>query len=143
MSSHNKVTLVGRLGRDPEIRYTQSQTPYARFSVATSEKFKDKSGEQREKTQWHNCVAWGRLAEVIGQYLKKGSLVLVDGSIDYRTTEKNGYKVTYTDIKVGDIKFLDLKSSGGGQRNQGQQSSGQGYGNTPSSDDFNDDDIPF
>src|SRR3990170_9138324 len=77
----NKVILVGRLGKDPEIRSTPQGTTVAKFTVATDEKFTDRAGEKQERTEWHNIVAWGKLGEICGQYLKKGKLVYIEGSI--------------------------------------------------------------
>ncbi|MGZ7033042.1 MAG: single-stranded DNA-binding protein, partial [Thermoanaerobaculia bacterium] len=89
----NKVILVGRLGKDPEIRSTPSGTSVARFSLATDEKFTDRNGEKQERTEWHNIVAWGKLAEICGQYLKKGKLVYVEGRIQSREYEgRDGIK---------------------------------------------------
>ena len=79
MSSLNKVILIGRLGKDPEVRYTQGGTPVASFSVATSEKWKDNSGNPQEKTEWHKIVIWSKLAEVAKRFLSKGSLVYLEG----------------------------------------------------------------
>ena len=84
MSSLNKVMLICRLGKDPEVRYTQSGTAVASFSAATSEKFKNKTGEWEERTEWHNIVLWGRTAEVAGEYLNKGSLVFIEGRLQTR-----------------------------------------------------------
>ncbi|MCG8374124.1 MAG: single-stranded DNA-binding protein, partial [Balneolales bacterium] len=78
MSSLNKVMLIGRLGQDPEVRYTQSNTAVATLSLATSERYKDGNGEFQEKTEWHRVVAWGRLAEICQQYLHKGSLIYIE-----------------------------------------------------------------
>src|SRR5437660_12179539 len=79
--SVNKVILVGNLGKDPEIKYTQNGIPVAKFSLATNERFKDKSGEWQDRTEWHYIVAWQRLAEIIGVYVKKGSKVYIEWSI--------------------------------------------------------------
>ena len=129
MASLNKVTLIGNLGKDPDLRYTQSQTPFARFSVATTERFTS-NGEQREKTEWHNIVVWGKQAEIAGRYLRKGKQVYIEGRIEYRDYEdQNGQKRYITDIRAD--RFLMLGSArdsgggyggGGGSYGGGQQS---------------------
>jgi|TARA_A100001015_G_C14878481_1_gene667358 single-strand DNA-binding protein len=119
MSSLNKVMLIGRLGQDPEVRYTQSNTAVATLSVATSERYKDGNGEQQERTEWHRVVAWGRLAEICQQYLHKGSLIYVEGPLQTRQWEDNqGQKRYTTEIKALQMTMLDSRQSG--------QSSGQG-----------------
>ncbi len=112
----NKVILVGRLGKDPEIRSTPSGTSVARFSLATDEKFTDKNGEKQERTEWHNIVAWGKLAEICGQYLKKGKLVYIDGSIrtDSWDDKESGQKKYRTEIVANTMKMLDRKGDEGG-----------------------------
>src|SRR5690554_7863187 len=98
MSSLNKAMIIGRLGSDPEVRYTQSNTAVATLSIATSERFKDSNGEYQERTEWHRVVAWSRLAEICQQYLKKGSLVYIEGPIQTRSWEdKDGQKKYMTD----------------------------------------------
>ena len=98
--SVNKVILIGRLGKDPELKYTPNGTPVAKFSLATDEVFKDQSGEQQKHTEWHNIVAWKRLAEICGEYLTKGKQVYIEGSIrshqweDKQTgTKRTGYEI--------------------------------------------------
>lgn len=86
----NKAMVIGNLGNDPEIRYTQSGTPVATFSVATTEKWKDKDGQQQEHTDWHRIVAWQKLAEICKEYLKKGSKVYIEGKMQTRKWEENG-----------------------------------------------------
>ncbi|MEX2364114.1 MAG: single-stranded DNA-binding protein, partial [Balneolaceae bacterium] len=81
MSSLNKAMLIGNLGQDPEVRYTQSNTAVATLNIATSERYKDSNGEYQEKTEWHRVIAWSRLAEICQQYLKKGSKVYIEGPI--------------------------------------------------------------
>lgn len=122
MSSLNKVMLIGRLGQDPEVRYTQSNTAVATLSVATSERYKDGNGEFQEKTEWHRVVAWGRLAEICQQYLNKGSLIYIEGPLQTRQWEDNqGQKKYTTEIKALQMTMLDSKGSGGGNQggNQG------------------------
>jgi single-strand DNA-binding protein len=111
MSSINKVILIGRLGRDPEVKYTPSGSPVAKFSLATDEVFKDRSGEQQKRTEWHNIVAWNKLAEICGEYLTKGKLVYIEGSIRSRQWEDQaGNKRTAYDIVARDMKMLGSKA---------------------------------
>ena len=109
----NKITIIGRLGADPDVRYTQNNTAVANISVATSERYKDKSGEQQEKTEWHRVVVWDRLAEICQKYLKKGSLVYFEGKSESREWEdKDGVKRYTTEIIAREMKMLDSKSTG-------------------------------
>ncbi len=113
MSSVNKVFLIGRLGKDPEMRYTKDQTPFARFSLATSEVF-TVNGERREKTQWHQLVAWRKTAEIAGRYLKKGKQIFVEGEIEYREFEdQSGQRRFFTDIIVDRLTMLGSAQDGG------------------------------
>src|SRR5690625_2151926 len=110
MSSLNKATIIGRLGAAPEVRNTQSGTAVATLSVATSEKYKDKSGELIEKTQWHRIVVGGRLAEICQQFLKKGSLAYFEGPIETRVcSDKVGQKRYTTEIKALNMQMLDSR----------------------------------
>jgi len=109
--SVNKVILIGRLGKDPEVKYTPSGAPVAKFSLATDEVFKDRSGEQQKRTEWHNIVAWNKLAEICGQYLTKGKQVYVEGSIRSRQWEDQaGNKRTAYDIVARDMRMLGSKA---------------------------------
>ena len=115
----NKVILVGRLGKDPEVKSTPGGTTVAKFTMATDEKFTDKSGEKQERTEWHNIVAWARLGEICGQYLRKGSLVYIEGSIrtDSWEDKESGQKRYRTEIIAREMKMLDRKrdsEEGGG-----------------------------
>lgn len=132
----NKVILIGNLGQDPEVRYTQSNTAIANISIATSETWKDKqTGENREQTEWHRCVAYRRLAEICGEYLKKGSKVYVEGRLQTRKwQDKDGIERYTTEIVINDLQMLDGRPAGaqggyqGGQGSQGGQgNSGGGY----------------
>jgi single-strand DNA-binding protein len=114
MSNLNKVLLIGRLGADPELRYTADGTPVATFNMATSESYKDKSGAKQEKTEWHRVVAWRKLAEIAGEYLKKGRLVYIEGKI--RTNEfegRDGIKRKTIEIIASDMKMLPTGQSQG------------------------------
>jgi single-strand DNA-binding protein len=109
--SVNKVILVGRLGRDPETRYTGSGQAVANFTLATDSSFKDRSGERQKRTEWHRIVAWGKLAEICQQYLKKGSQVYIEGRLQTREWEdKSGQKRTTTEIVASDMRMLGSKS---------------------------------
>ena len=111
----NKAIIVGNLGADVELRYTQSGTPVASFRVATTERWKGQDGQMQEQTEWHSCNAWGKLAEICGKYLQKGSKVYVEGSINTRKwQDKTGSDRYSTEIKVREMKMLD--SRGGGDR---------------------------
>jgi len=107
MASVNKVILIGNLGRDPEIRTTPQGTALARFSVATSTSWKDNSGAKQERTEWHDVVAWEKLAQICGEYLHKGKLVYVEGSLQTRSWEdQNGQKRYKTEIKANNVVML-------------------------------------
>ena len=107
----NKVILIGRLGKDPEIRSTPSGTTVTKFSLATDEKFTDRNGEKQDRTEWHNIVAFGKLADICGQYLRKGKLVYIDGSIHYDSWDdkETGQKKYRTEITAANMKMLDRK----------------------------------
>jgi single-strand DNA-binding protein len=142
MSSLNKAMIIGRLGADPEVRYTQSNTAVATMNVATSEKYKDKNGELQENTEWHRVVAWGRTAEICQQYLKKGSLVYFEGPINTREWEdKDGQKRYTTEIKALQMTMLDSKG-GGGSNGSGKKAEATSVQIDDSFDDM-DDDLPF
>lgn len=143
----NRVILIGRLGKDPEIRSIPSGTSVAKFSLATDERFTDKNGEKQDRTEWHNIVAWGKLAEICGQYLRKGKLVFIEGSIrtDSWDDKETGVKKYRTEIIAKDMQMLDKKGddeggySGGGGGYRKPASSGAPSG--PAMDD--DDEVPF
>ena len=109
--SLNKVSLIGNLGKDPELKYTPSGVAVATFSIATSESWKDKDGNAQEKTEWHNIVAWRKLAEICGEYLKKGKKVYIEGKLQTRNYEKDGIKRYVTEIVADQLIMFD---SGGG-----------------------------
>jgi len=114
----NKVILVGRLGKDPESRSTPNGTSVAKFTMATDERFTDKSGEKQERTEWHDIEAWDRLAEICGQYLRKGSLVYIEGTLrtDTWDDKETGQKRSRKKIVAREMKMLDKKrdENGGG-----------------------------
>lgn len=112
--SLNKVILIGNLGKDPELRYTNSGVPVGTFSLATNEQWKDSEGNVQERTEWHNIVAWQKLAEICAEYLKKGSKVYIEGRLQTRSWEdKNtGQKRYTTEIVANDMIMLDRKETG-------------------------------
>jgi single-strand DNA-binding protein len=111
--SVNKAILIGHLGKDPEVRYMPNGEAVANVSIATSENWKDKSGEKQEKTEWHNLVFYKRLAEIVGEYLKKGSQIYVEGRLQTRKWQtKEGQDRYTTEIIVNEMKMLGGKSSG-------------------------------
>jgi single-strand DNA-binding protein len=112
MGSVNKVILIGNLGKDPELRTTPQGTSLARFSVATTTVWKDSSGAKQEKTEWHDVVAWERLAQICGEYLHKGKQVYVEGSLQTRTWEdQNGQKRYKTEIKANNVVMLGARDA--------------------------------
>ncbi len=114
----NRVTLIGNLGRDPELRSTPGGTSVATFTLATSERWNDKDGNPQERTEWHNIVAWGRQAEVCAQYLKKGSAIYVEGRLQTRSWEdKQGNQRKTTEIVMRSMIMLDGRG-GGGEREE-------------------------
>jgi single-strand DNA-binding protein len=148
MAGINKAIIVGRLGRDPEVRYTPDGTAVANFSVATSEEWKDKnSGEKRERTEWHRIVAFRRLGEICGEYLSKGRQVYIEGRIQTRDWEdKDGVKRYTTEIVADKMQMLGSKDDFGGSRGGGAAPGGtrpQDSAPGPAYADMGDDDIPF
>src|ERR1041385_8798603 len=135
--SINKVILVGRLGRDPELKYTASGVPFCRFSLATDDTWNDKnSGERQEKTEWHNIVAWDRLAEICNQYLTKGKQVYIEGSLQTREwDDQDGNKRRTTEVRARDMVMLSSAGdgAGGGQRRAASAAESTGGGNNTSS----------
>jgi single-strand DNA-binding protein len=138
----NKVMLIGRLGKDPDCNFTGSGTAVCKFSVATSDEWTDKQGEKQEKTEWHKIVAWGKLGEICGNYLKKGSQVYIEGKIVTRSWEKDGITRYTTEIVASDMQMLDSKK----QENNSGSVPGEEYyrENKPGANQGPpDDDIPF
>ena len=136
----NKVILVGNLGNDPELRYSQSGSAMCSISIATSEAWKDKAtGEQKERTEWHRVKIFGKLAEIAGEYLKKGSQVYIEGKLRTdKYTDKAGVEKYSTDIIADELQMLGGKPSGESAPRQSAPS-----GSAPKSDPFPDDDIEF
>lgn len=159
----NKVILIGNLGQDPELRYTGSGTAVCNLRLATNESYKDSSGEWVEKTEWHSVVAWARLAEICGEYLKKGSMIYIEGSLQTRSWEDRDGNTRYTtEVKAQEMQMLDSKGSGGGSDynsgggnfgnrnapsgNRGQRQQNQNGGKQVVADQNSfgpDDDLPF
>ena len=145
--SINKVILVGRLGRDPELKYTASGTPFCRFSMATDEGWTDKgSGERTERTEWHNIVVWDKLAEICNNYLTKGRMVYIEGSLQTREwDDQEGNKRKTTEVRARDMVLLggppgEGGGGGGARRPSGPLPGGEGQGG---GSPITDDDIPF
>lgn len=142
MSSVNKAILIGRLGKDPDIRYMSDGTAVANVSLATSEQWKDRNGEKQEKTEWHRLTAYRKLAQIIGEFLKKGSQVYFEGRLETRKwTDKEGIDRYTTEIIVDKMKMLDTRNQSpqpaqAGNATQPQPPAGNGF------DDM-EDDIPF
>ena len=169
--SVNKVILVGNLGKDPELRYTPSGTAVATFSLATTERYKDRDGNRQDKTEWHNIVAWRQLAEICGKFLHKGKQVYIEGKIQNRSyDDRDGNKRYISEVVVNEMQMLGSRGdnqgggSGGGQgysqgnqgdnqggqnQNQNQNQNVQTNSNQPQSGGFEepvfnpDDEIPF
>lgn len=168
----NKVILVGNLGNDPDVKYTQGGMAITRISLATTSVRKDKDGNQQERTEWHRVVFFGKLGEIAGEYLRKGSSVYVEGALRYdKYTGQDGVEKYSTDIIADEMQMLGSRPAndndggqrqaprqeyGGGGGGYGQQRQGGGYGQQegptrhrapqqqqPPMDDFADDDIPF
>jgi single-strand DNA-binding protein len=152
--SVNKVILVGRLGRDPETRYTGGGQAVANFSVATDESYKDKNGERQKRTEWHKIVVWGKQAEIAQQYLKKGSLIFIEGRIQSREwQDKEGQKRTSFEIVANNFRMLGGRAEGaargGGDDFESHAApsedtyGGGGSGHAPAGPEISDEDIPF
>jgi len=157
MASVNKVILIGNLGRDPETRYTTGGDAVTNLNIATSEQWKDKSGEKQERTEWHRVVLFGRQAEIAGEYLKKGRSVYIEGRLQTRKyTDKDGVEKYSTEIVADRMQLLgsreggggggDVEFSGGGAAARGSGGAGgkpSGGGAKKTNADDLDDDIPF
>jgi len=154
--SVNKVILVGRLGRDPETRYTGGGQAVANFSVATDETYKDKAGDRQKRTEWHKIVVWGKQAEIAQQYLKKGSLIFIEGRIQSREwQDKEGQKRTSFEIVASNFRMLGGRGDGTGSGGSMGGSRAEEHDQSGPSDDFggpaggvggpeiSDEDIPF
>jgi single-strand DNA-binding protein len=149
--SLNRVQLIGNLGKDPEIKYTPSGTPVAKITIATNERFKDKSGEWQDRTEWHNVVLWQRLAEIAGEYLKKGGKVFIEGRLQTRSWDdkQTGQKKYATDIVASDLILLGGRGEGGdynkssSNNNNFDQRTPEAEPAAVGSGPISDEDIPF
>ena len=143
-SGINKVIIVGNLGQDPEIKYTAGGAAVTTLSIATSDSWKDKdSGMDQERTEWHRVVLWRRLAEVAGEYLKKGSKVYIEGQLQTRKWEQEGQTRYTTEIIARDMQFLDSRGSSNNESTQkSSKMNDQSAADVPDSA-IDDDDIPF
>ena len=141
----NKVILIGRLGKDPEIRSTPGGQTVTKFSLATDERYTDRAGEKQERTEWHNIVAWGKLGEICGQYLRKGKLVYIDGSIRTESWDdkESGQKKYKTTIVADNMQMLDKKGDdeGGGSYAGARKSSTSTPASAPQMEE--DEEVPF
>ena len=137
----NRATLIGRLGRDPETRYTAGGTPVCNFSLATDEVYQDRNGQRQRRTEWHNIVAWSKLAEICGQYLRKGKLVFISGRIQTREwDDRDGNRRRTTEIVANEMKMLSGPSETYGE---GPQPAAVGETSSSMEIGITDDDIPF
>ncbi|MDH5405833.1 MAG: single-stranded DNA-binding protein [Candidatus Aminicenantes bacterium] len=134
-NSVNKVILLGRLGKDPELKYIPSGAPVANFSIATDEVWVDKNNEKQKRTEWHRIVAWGKQAEFCGEYLSKGRLLYVEGRLRSRTWEdRNGNQRTTTEVNATDIVLLGRRPEEAPEEAQPE---------TSEEEEITDEDIPF
>jgi len=145
--SLNKVMLIGNVGSDPDVRATSSGGQVAKVSLATSRQWKDGSGQQKEKTEWHRLTFFGRLVDIVDQWVKKGDRLYVEGRVEYSETEKDGQKKYWTDIVVNEMVMLGSSPGGGGE---GRGGGGRGAndrddpGSSPAAPISEpDDDLPF
>jgi single-strand DNA-binding protein len=155
MKSVNKVILIGNLGKDPEVKYTPQGTPVAKITLATNERFKGKDGNWQDRTEWHNVVLWQRLAEIAGEYLKKGGKVYIEGRLQTRSWDdkQTGQKKYMTEIVANDLVLLGGRGEGTGDYAGGSRAAASSGGNnfdqsvpeaTPAaSGPITDEDIPF
>lgn len=145
MSGLNKVMLIGRLGKDPELRYTPGGLAIANFSIATSEEWKDKdSREKKERTEWHRIVVFGKLGELCGEYLAKGRQAYIEGRLQTRSWEKDGVTRYTTEVVASNVQFLGGKDSAGGSGSYTNASAAGGPDMpSPPASETKDDDIPF
>jgi single-strand DNA-binding protein len=154
--SVNKAILVGRLGRDPETRYTSGGQAVCNFTLATDETYKDRAGERQKRTEWHKIVVWGKQAEIAQQYLRKGSLVFVEGRIQSRQwDDREGQKRTTVEIVANNFRMLGSRGDGGGagagagagashgDADAGQSAPAAGPGDELPMGEVSDEDIPF
>ena len=143
-SGINKVILVGNLGQDPEVKFTAGGAAVTTLSIATSDSWKDKdSGMDKERTEWHRVVLWRRLAEIAGEYLKKGSKVYIEGQLQTRKWEQEGQTRYTTEIIARDIQFLDSRGSANTSSQEGEATTNEEPAPDVPESGIDDDDIPF
>jgi single-strand DNA-binding protein len=139
----NKVILIGNLGADPEVKYTPNGVPVANISLATSESWTDRNGERQERTEWHRLVLWRKVAEIAGQYLKKGSKIYVEGRLQTRSwDDQSGQKRYTTEIDVRDMQMLDSRGEAADAGGRMSGDPGPAAAQPPPAGD-EDDDLPF
>jgi single-strand DNA-binding protein len=148
MASVNKVILVGNLGADPELRYTNTGTAVANFRIATNDQWTDKNGEKQERAEWHNIVAWGKLGEVCGRYLKKGRPVYVEGRLQTRSWEDQSGNKRYTTEVVAQVMQMlgrpgEASEQDGGWESKSQSAPTEDLPDIPVSTPASEDDLPF
>ena len=156
--SVNKVILIGNLGKDPEVKYTPQGTAVAKITLATNESYKDKAGQWQERTEWHNVVLWQRMAEIAGEYLKKGSKVYIEGRLQTRSWDdkQTNQKKYMTEVVAGTMVLLGGRGEGGGPGGPDEYSQDQPMrsaprqqrpasapASMPPAHDIGDDDVPF
>jgi single-strand DNA-binding protein len=141
--SLNKVMLIGNVGNDPEIRATSGGTRVAKISLATNRSWPDRTGQQQEKTEWHRLTFFGKVVDVVEQYVKKGDRLYVEGRIEYSQTEGDGGPKYWTDIVVNEMVMLGSGGGGGGRQSGGGGYSGGGSSGAPAPTSEPDDDLPF
>src|ERR1700757_1254059 len=155
--SLNRVQLIGNLGKDPEVKYTPQGTPVAKLTIATNERFKGKDGQWQDRTEWHNVVLWQRLAEIAGEYLKKGGKVYIEGRLQTRSWDdkQTGQKKYMTEVVANDLVLLGGRGEGGGDyeggRSRGASAGGNNFDQSvpeaehapAGSSPITDEDIPF
>ena len=144
----NKVILVGNVGKDPEVQYIKEDVPVAKFTLATSETYRDKNGERQTTTEWHNIVIWRGLAKVVEQYVKKGSQLYLEGKITTRSYEKDGVTKYFTEIVANNMQMLGKSDGDNSAPQQKQQTSTTANVSTPTpsnenAEEIGGDDLPF
>ncbi len=143
--SVNKVILVGNVGKDPEVRYSQSGTPVANFSLATNERSKDRNGEWQDRTEWHSIVAWKRLAEIVGEYVAKGTKLYVEGKIQTSSWEdrQSGERKYRTEIVARDLLLLGPRGNSDEDHQSSSHDENEDQPSHAPSGEIVDEDIPF
>lgn len=139
----NKVILVGNVGKDPEVRYLDNGTAFARFTLATSESYKDKEGNRQSKTEWHNIVLWRGLAEVAEKYVKKGQSLYIEGKITNRSYEQDGATKYFTEIVGNEMKMLGSRNENNGTGSSEPAASSAPASQPETNEPLETDDLPF